>query len=1127
MHLMINTLRQLFVRRGLTKLLLVMKLLAIFMVLGSLHLSAASYSQTITLEAKGQSLRDVFSAIQNQTGYNVIYNARFLRSTKPVSVSARQMPLEAFLENVLSDQSLVYDIREKTILIGRSPAINKHESELIMASTQEQRLISGRVTDESGVPLEGVTVVVNKTTIGTKTNQNGHYELTVSQQSGVLTFSLIGYKREEISFGNTSIVDVFLKQEISDLDEVVVVGFGTQKKVSLTGSIATVSVRELEQQSSPSIANALAGRLPGIITRQSSAQPGFDQAQVFIRGLATWVNRSPLILVDGVERDMNLINAQEIESFSVLKDASATAVYGVRGANGVILITTKKGTQGKPTVTLRSENAITSSLRIPDYIDGGEYAELWNEAYQNMGQPPHFSPEELQKYKDGSDPYLYPNVDWTDEIMRKHTWQSINNLSITGGTNIVRYYTNVGYIEQNGIWKTDENNEYNTNINLRRYNLRANVDVNVADNLIFELGIGGIIQQGNYPVASTGSIFENLRRISPIAFPKQNPDGTPGGNNWFVGSNPWATITQSGFQVLSRNTVQGTFAARWDLSDVVTKGLSLNGKFAYDHWYQSQVNRSKDYEVKQYIGFDPVTGEDQYTVHREATPLGYTPSNAANRSYYTELIANYDRTFNQHHVTGMAMYNQRDYVDLTAGDPINNLPFRRLGIASRITYGYDSRYLVELNAGYNGSENFPQGQRFGFFPSVSGGWIISNESFWGENNFMNSLKIRGSYGQVGNDQIGQRFLFLTRMNTTSAQSYLFGEAMVSRPGIDEAYIGLDDVTWEVSTKTNLGVDAELFQGVVSLQVDAFREIRNGILMQRGTIPTMTGFYPWVVPYGNLGKGKNKGLDGQIEVRQSHSNGFYYSFRGNFTFAKNTVLENDEAPQRYPWLSAKGHPIDQPFGYTALGIFQNWEEIENSPEQRLGRAPQPGDIRYKDLNGDGIIDDNDRQPIGLPRTPQIMFGVGGTVAYKSFDASIFFTGAARTSIFLEGATMYPFQQGVGSYNVQRLYHDNRWAPESPEGKYPGVITVDNPNNSRRSTLWMVDGSYLRLKNMELGYTLPQGKIDRLGMKSLRVFVNGINLYTWDKVKIIDPESNDGSGGYPMQRTLNLGLQVNFK
>ena len=993
-----------------------------------------------------------------------------------------------------------------------------------------QHVLRGQVLGQNEQPLPSASIQIKGVSGGTTADINGKFLIEVPNSKSIISISYQGYHTLEMEVGEEreKIFQMEFDEAASKLDEVVVVGFGTQKKVTVTGSMTSVSVKALEQSSAPSLSNALAGRMPGIITRQTSGEPGYDQAQVFIRGLGTWGSRAPLVLVDGVERNMNNINTQEIESFSVLKDASATAVYGVRGANGVILITTKKGVEGKPKVSLRSETAVLSAMRLPEYIDGIDYLNLWDEAYRNMGQDEFFGPEEIEKYRTG-DPYLYPNVDWTSTVLKKDTYQTINNLSLNGGTDIIRYYANVGYTEQSGLWKTDSENTYNTNINMKRYNLRSNIDINVTKNLLFEFGLGGVIQQGNYPARSAGDIFDALRKTPAIAFPVKNPDGTPAGVTQFLGSNPWGMVTQSGYLVQARNSVQGTFAAKWDLSEILLQGLSVNGRFAYDHNYQSDVRRQKNFEVKQYLGKDPVTNEDLYSaVLREATPLGYATSNGANRAYYSEFILNYNRNFGAHDVSGMLMYNQRDYTNLTAGTSITNLPFRRQGLASRLTYSYLNKYLVEFNAGYNGSENFPKGNRFGFFPSMSAGWVLSNESFWGTDNMINHLKIRGSYGRVGNDEIGgTRFLYLTYMNSQTAQSYKFGENMRDMPGIDEAQTGNMDVSWEVSQKSNLGLDLELWNSKLVMQVDAFWEDRNDILLQRQQIPFVTGIYPWVVPYANLGKVKNRGVDGMLEVKNTTESGFYYSGRINMTYAKNTILENDEPSQRYPWLSAKGQPIDQPFGWVAEGIFQNYDEINNSPEQKLGRPVQPGDIKYRDLNDDNIIDDDDRMAIGLPRTPRIVYGFGGTVAYKGFDLSLFFTGAAQTSIYLYGATMYPFQDGVGTYNVQNEYYDNRWTPENPNGKYPAAITVANPNNNRASTLWQVDGAYLRLKNAEFAYTFDQEKLGRIGINSLRLFVNGVNLHTWDKVKIMDPESDSGTNFYPLQRTVNFGLQVNFK
>lgn len=1001
---------------------------------------------------------------------------------------------------------------------------------LITYSAKAQHVLNGKVQDEKNGALPGATVKIKGTSRGVATDVDGAFMLEIASPDEVLQISFMGYKTLEETAGNrrTGTFTLAIDEEQAKLQEVTVVGFGTQKKVSVTGSIATVSVKNLQQAATPSLSNALAGRLPGIITRQASGEPGSDQAQVFIRGLGTWVNRSPLILVDGVERSMNNINAQEIESFSILKDASATAVYGVRGANGVIVINTKKGEKGRPRVTLRSETARLTPIRLPDYINAVEYAGLMNEGMNQVEQPARWSEEDIQKFRDGSDPYLYPNVDWADVIMRKHTYQTINNLSVTGGSEIVRYYANVGYTDQNGIWKNDPSNNYDTNERMKRYNYRSNVDINVAKELVLELGIGGIIQQGNFSSIGADALLDALRRTPPMAFTVRNPDGSPGGNPTSIGSNPWGLATQSGYSVHMHNTLQSTFSARWDLSGAVTPGLSVSGKFSYDYYSFAGINRHKQFAVKQYLGKDPVTGEDKYTVFREEQPLGYGVGNGSNRALYTEFITNYARSFGKHSVTGMVLYNQRDYVNINAGTSIDNLPFRRQGVAARAAYSYDDKYLVEFDMGYNGSENFPKGKRFGFFPSISAGWVPSGEQFWGENNVINNLKIRGSYGQVGNDQIGRRFLFLTTVNTRNAQGYAFGESQQFWPGIDELQIGTPNVTWEVATKANIGLDLGMFKNKLVLQIDAFAEDRDGILLQRGVMPDAAGFMPASIPFGNLGKAKNRGIDGMLEIKNNVANGLFYSFRANVTYARNTVVENDEPPQRYAYQSAKGHPIDQPFGLVGLGFFKDQAEIDKSPRQTFQDIVRPGDIKYEDVNGDGVVDNFDRVPIGFPRTPEFMYGFGGTVAYKNFDVSVFFNGAARASLYLNGPSIFPFLKGQGSYNVLREFYDNRWTKENPDGaKYPAVTDDLNVNNYRQSTVYMKDASYLRLRNAEIAYTLPVALTERAAISSLRIFINGLNLYTWDKIKVMDPESNDGVGSYPLQRSYNIGLQVNFK
>jgi TonB-linked SusC/RagA family outer membrane protein len=753
-----------------------------------------------------------------------------------------------------------------------------------------------------------------------------------------------------------------------------------------------------------------------------------------------------------------------------------------------------------------------------------------NEALQRANTPVRWTDQELQKFKDGSDPYLYPDVDWTKAIMRKHTYQTINNLSITGGNQIVRYYTNVGFTDQSGMWKNDPANDYSTNERMRRYNFRSNVDVNVTKDLILSLGLGGIIRKGNYGATGANALLNALRVTPPLSNPILNPDGSPGASSTQIGNNPWGLATQAGYSTHDLSTIQGTFSANWDLSSTVTKGLSLSGKFAYDHNSASDVDRIKQFEVKRFVGVDDQTGEDQYIVYREEQPLGYRIHGSANRALYTELQANYSREFGVHAVSGMILFNQRDYVDLEAGSSIANLPYRRRGIAARGTYSYQNKYLFEFDMGYNGSENFPPGKRFGFFPSVSAGWVLSNESFWGESNLVNELKLRGSYGKVGNDQIGgERFLYLTTVDARNGQTYAFGNAQTNiKPGIDEMKIGTPNITWETAAKANIGIDMEMLNGKVTLQVDGFHELRTGILLQRRTIPFAAGFNPSSIPYGNLGKVKNIGIDGSLEIKNVTRGGLYYSFRGDFTYAHNTVLENDEPKPKYDYLSGKGHTIDQPWGLVALGFFKDQKEIDNSPVQTFQSTVIPGDIKYKDINGDNIINAYDIQPIGYPRTPEIMYGFGGTIAYKGFDLSLFFSGVTHTSLYLNGPSIWPFLKGQGSYNILKEYYDNRWTENNSEhAKYPVTAGDINTNNFRESTVYLKNASYLRLKNAEIGYTLPSSFSDRLAMSKLRIFINSQNVFTWDKLGFINPESDDGIGGYPLLRSFNFGLQANFK
>lgn len=998
---------------------------------------------------------------------------------------------------------------------------------LIAQTNSAKKSVSGVVLDVEGHPLIGASVIASPSGTGTITDVNGRYELSANRNDKTLTFSYVGYLKQDTEIGNQTTINTVLREASQELEDVVIVGYGTQKKVSITASVSSVEPTKLMSVPAPSLSNTLGGQLPGIITRQTSGEPGFDGAAIYIRGLATWGNATPLILVDGVERDINLVNAYEIESFSIMKDASATAVYGVRGANGVILINTKRGKSGKPKVTLRTEWGHLTGLRFPEYINGYEFAGLMNEALANSNKPLAWTDEELEKFRTQSDPYLYPDVDWTNEVYKKYSDQAMHNLSVTGGNEGARYFVNIGFTSHGGLYQEDPNNEYETNSRIKRNNFRSNVDINITKDLVLDLGLGAIIERRNYQGTPAGWIHDATKKISPINYPIQNPDGSVGGGPGYMQDNPWGLTTQSGYATQYRSTIQGTFGLKWDLSKMVTKGLSLYGKFAFDTFYFSEVFRRKAYEVKQYLGVDDVTGEDKYTLIREGQPLGYAPTRQANHSYYWEAGTNYERTFDAHRVLGVVLFNRREYVDTEAGSSLFNLPYRSQGLVGRLSYDYDNRYLAEFNMGYNGSENFPKGKRYGFFPSISAGWVVSNEDFWNKD-VVSFLKFRGSHGQVGNDRIGgERFLYITRVNKNAAGG-LFGKDQTFISGMAEAQTGNAGITWEVSTKTNLGFDANFFDGLVSLQFDAFNEDRSNILQTRQSIPQFTGILYESLPRGNIGRVNNKGFDAMLEIMKRTKSGLYYSFKANFTFARSEILENDQPEPPFDYLWQKGNPVHQPFGLVALGFFENEDDIVNSPKQMFQETVKPGDIKYKDINKDGVIDTYDRMPIGFPAVPEIMFGFGGTVAYKGVDVTIHFAGVGNRSNYLDLEGMYPYMLEFPNYNIFREYYDNRWIPgadDNSKAKYPAVIAGTNPNNYQTNTLYLRDASYLKLQNAEIGYSLPKNLTQKVKIDNVRFFVNGTNLLCFDYIKIVDPEFNT-TGGYPQQRVINFGAQINF-
>ena len=990
--------------------------------------------------------------------------------------------------------------------------------------------LTGRVLEaDTNQPIVGAAVMIKNTNTGVVTDVDGMYMIGITDPKAVITVSSMGYKSTTIPIEGRSLIDVYLEFDSESLEDVVVVGYGTQKKATITGALSVVKTNEISRQTTPNLSNALGGVVPGLITRQNNGEPGYDSAQMLIRGLGTWASASPLVLVDGVERSLNYVNSSEIESFSVLKDASATAVYGMRGANGVILINTKKGQVGKPKVMVRMEATNLHGLRFYDYIDSGDYATLMNEASAVSGNVIPWSDEDIQKFRNGSDPYLYPNVDWTNEILKENAFQTMDEISVSGGNDIVRYYIYLGYSSEDGLFKEDPAYDYRTNSRAQRYTFRTNVDVNLSKNLTLELGLSEIVQHRLYPGTDASSIFNSLNMVKPLSYPVRNPDGTlAGSTTTYENNSPYRLATNNGYAKQFRSNTQANATLKWDLGTLITPGMSLDAKFSYDHSYFTEAFRRKTPEIKKFLGFDE-NGEERYTLIAEETAMGYSiASNTSGRAYYGEVRLNYNRTFEKHTVGLLGMFSARDYQDLTAGTSLANLPYRRVGFAGRVNYNYDQRYLLEANFGYNGSENFARGKRFGFFPAVSGGWNVSNEKFW-RVPFMNHLKIRGSYGTVGSDSnSAERFFYMSTINT-AANGYLFGDSQQQYPGYAEKTMGAPNATWEVSHKTDIGIDMEFFKGRIKLAADYFYEYRDNILLKRKLIPDIMGAAFGDTPWANIGIMENRGVDGNIEFSGTTTSGFFYSVRGNMTFARNKIIEDDTVYHQWGYQDSRGRSANMIYGLTAIGLFQDEEEIANSPKQEFGTYTV-GDVKYADLNNDNVINEYDKSYIGFGRTPEWMYGFGFTIAYKGFDLSLNFTGAANTNILINAPSMMPFSLEYPGYNVLQHYYDNRFIPGAEDNSnaiFPVVHAGNSANNYQVSTLYMRNANYLKLKTAEFGYNFRKELVKKVGIESLRLFLNGNNLFCIDNVKIVDPETeNMEVSRYPSQRAVTVGLQIGF-
>ncbi|MET7254702.1 TonB-dependent receptor [Dyadobacter fermentans] len=1125
-------------------------------------------SQRISISVTEMDMEKVLEKIEGQTKVRFIYSAEVIHAERKVTLDYQNQRLDTVLETLLGPLGIEYKVSKKTILLRKAAekktSLKTEPFENTAPRAQTDRDITGKVLDEKGEPIPGASVVVKGTTVGTSTNIEGIYQLSVPEDKDIVIFSFVGYISQEIRIGNAANLDITLKVDEKALEEVVVVGFGEQKKVSVTGSVSSVTSEVLQQSSSASLANSLSGRLPGLTSIQSGGgQPGRDDATMYLRGAATTNGRSPLILIDGVPRDnIRTLDANEVASVSILKDASATAVFGVRGANGVILITTKRGTAGKNELTINAEQSYSSFTREPERLHSLEYMALRNEASKNDGITPlPFSEETMAKYAnplaglDPNDPdyarkamvrkYIYPDHDYYREYISRYAPQTRVNMNVTGGTDKVSYFVNGGYLHQGGNLNTEPKSVlgYDPAAKMDRYNFRANLDYKVTNSLKSFLNIGSYIEQVNMPAAwlygnsDTGWMMSDLiyqaQTILPITPGPTTIDGfgvAPGQivDPGYMDRSAFEIMNRMGARNEVRSNLNASFGAEWDLSNVITKGLSLKGMLSYDSKATTAMQGKKSERL--YLAeVDMVNDKLSYAVKRSDESL-LTLTKGADSRYNINVQGsiNYARAFGKHDVTGMIL-GQRDTWESTGGE----IPFNVLGVAARATYGYDERYLAEVNMGYNGSEQFAPGHRYGFFPAFSAGWIISNENFLKNNRYITNLKLRASYGKVGNDKMGSaRFLY--QSNITLGGDGPLGSLGLGQT-INQGLLGNPNITWEIAKKQNYGLDLQILRDL-NLSVDVFKERRSNILISRGTVPEFQGVPLGNIPKVNMGLVDNKGFEIELSYNKAFSKDFKVMVSGNYGYNHNAVKFLDESARdetyAYRYRST-GFSLNQSWGYkidysNGNGYFNSKEELDSYLKTTTYGFGEPriGDFKYIDLNKDGVINDKDQAPIGYSNIPRVIYGLSLTFEYKGFDLTTFFQGVGKYS------SNYS-QQGVYEYIIRGTYfdyHKTAWTPEryaaGEKITYPALSTHSNTNHNAND-FFVMNRSFTRLKNLVLGYTLPAGSLKAVGVSKMRLYVSAQNYFTWAHLKMghLDPE-NDASLGYPVTKMANFGLNITF-